>query len=589
MNGPSRLLAELSRRRVFKTAVAYLVAAWVLIEVADVVLPRLGAPEWTVTLIIVVAGAGLPVALVLSWVFDLTGDGVRRSLGGTEPPPDHPRPGIANWAMLALVLVLAGLGVGAGYRLVRDEAPGRPDSIAVLPFDDLSQDRSQAYFADGLAEELLTALAGIEGLRVASRSSSFQFREDRPDVREVGARLGVEAVVEGGVRQDGERLLVTIQLVDASSGYQLWSRRFDRPAHDVFAVQEEIARAITETLEVAAEPAAPLIRRGTSDLAAYDHYLRGNFLMVERTPEGVLRAIEEYRTAAEIDPGFTAAVLRQAYAYAIYADWNWPHPESTRNELLALSDALSERALARDSSSAEAWLVRGYLYTLRDPHRMAGAADALRRSAELEPDDAEVWHQLGQTLMVLGRWEEAEDAYRRVLHLEPDRPLTLVPLAAIAVRRGHIERGLAWNDSALARSPNPYALAHRATIHLLRGRPDLARADAELGLELGEGHETVLRSLIAAAEAAAGDSASATAELSRALEGVDLEVPSLHAAVFAALAYVHLERPERAVDLIERARPRGAWLWFYLQDPTFEVLREDPRFRRLEADLAPRP
>lgn len=619
------LLAELKRRHVFRVLTAYAAFAFVVLQVADLVVEPLGLPGWMLRALVVATLVGLPVVLALAWIFDITPLGVRRTHEASAPSaPDGERtePTTAPLSRSAAVVgVVALVAVAAGaYIAVSPDplAPGDPiESVAVLPFDDMSPAGDQAYFAAGMTEELLDALANVAGLRVASRTSAEQFEGRAIDVREVGRVLGVHAVLEGSVRRDGDELRVTVQLIDVQTGYHLWSDSFDRRLTDVFEVQEQVSREIVRALRLE-HGDEPLVRPGTADHAAYDHYLRGNYHLARRTPRDVRRALEEYEQALAIDPRFAAAMLRQAYAYAVWLDWGWSDPPAPRDDLLRRGDELVERALAEDADDPQAWLVRSYLRVVADPYHMRGATELFERAVALAPGDAEAWHQYGQTLMAVGRFEEAHAAYLRALDSEPLRAMTLVPLAAMDFYQRRFDRSIRWADSAVAADPaNSYARVHRATERVMlaklsagglspgRGaRPEGAPAgsvdsvasallgeatrDVQLALDATQGHAVPVLSVAARVWAAAGDTAAALDFADRAERLADNDISATEG-FFLAAAWTATGRPERAVAVLQRTRPQGAWLWFYLQSPEVDALRADPAYVALVRAADPRP
>src|SRR5512145_1828394 len=249
-------LAELKRRRVGKVAIAYGAVAWAVTESASVVLPALYVPDWAMTFLVVFLLVGFPVAMVLAWVFDMSAQGIQR----TEPLPEAqaaPQMQFRTRAAfgIAVLVAMAGLGYLLYERgLGRAQAAGGRNSIAVLPFTNLSGDPARDYFSDGISEELLNLLARVPGLKVASRTSSFAYKGRNVDIREVGQELGVETVLEGSVRQAGDEVRITAQLIDAETGFHLWSETYDRKLEDIFLVQDEIAAAIVEKLRIELAP-----------------------------------------------------------------------------------------------------------------------------------------------------------------------------------------------------------------------------------------------------------------------------------------------------------------------------------------------
>lgn len=300
--------SELKRRKVFRVAAVYLVAAWALIQVADVIFPRLDLPEWTVTLVIVLIGLGFPLALALSWAFDATPQGVRRTPGDDESAASQPK-GWALWTGAAVAGAIVALG---GWLWLGGRGPSAggnaaiEPSIAVLPFRNMSSSQEDEYFSDGITEELTSALAKVPGLRVAARTSAFQFKGQEVDVRELASALNVATVLEGSVQRSGNRLRITAQLIDTETGYHLWTERYDRQAGDIFAIEDEISSAITEALRIALTPveADAASRRITPSLAGHDLYLLGLYYWNRRQ---IAEAIDYFQQAIAEDPGYARA------------------------------------------------------------------------------------------------------------------------------------------------------------------------------------------------------------------------------------------------------------------------------------------
>ena len=303
--------AELKRRRVGKVAIAYGTIAWLVTEASSVVLPALHVPEWTVTFVVVFLLVGFPVAMVLAWIFDVGPQGIER----TEPLAGEPRSTHARLRMAYAAVVLV-LMAGLGYLLYergfgRAHANEPHTSIAVLPFTNLSGDPARDYFSDGMSEELLNLLARIPGLKVASRTSSFAYKGRNLDIREVGRELGVETVLEGSVRQAGEQVRITAQLIDAETGFHLWSETYDRKLEDIFSVQDEIAAAIVDKLRIELAPQEQALamrdKAPTQNVEAYELYLQGQAAWKRRGEENLRKAIDLYQRAIGLDPGFARA------------------------------------------------------------------------------------------------------------------------------------------------------------------------------------------------------------------------------------------------------------------------------------------
>ena len=311
--------AELQRRRVGKVAIAYGAVAWAATEASSVVLPALHVPEWVLTAIVVFLLTGFPIAMVLAWIFDVGPEGISR----TEPQAPPAAQVKLRIAYAAVVIVCMGaLGYVLYERGLGRAHAGEPrDSIAVMPFSNLSGDPAKDYFSDGMSEELLNLLARVPGLKVASRTSSFAYKDREVDVRQIGRELGVSAVLEGSVRQASDQVRITAQLIDAESGFHLWSETYDRKLADVFQVQDEIAKAIVDKLKIELAPAdqqlAQRQKAPTQNVEAYELYLQGRAIWKRRGAENLKRAIELYQAAIGKDPAFARAHAALASAYVV--------------------------------------------------------------------------------------------------------------------------------------------------------------------------------------------------------------------------------------------------------------------------------
>jgi tetratricopeptide (TPR) repeat protein/tRNA A-37 threonylcarbamoyl transferase component Bud32 len=326
--------------------------------------------------------------------------------------------------------------------------------------------------------------------------------------------------------------------------------------------------------------------------AGNDHITQGNRLLATRTPKAVGDAITEYQAALALDSTNPTALARIGYAYTLFADWGWEYPGLTTAEVRARAMDFSQRALALDSTSAPAWLTRAYLLSVNDPYRLRGAVEAFTRSLGLDSTSAEGWYQFGQSLMVLGRSEEAAAAYRRAFALDPDRPMALMSLSALSLRAGRVAEARALVDSAIEASrtvTSPYVRVVRGSMALAAGELDAAHDEAELALALDTVYSAPARSLLAMVYAARGDRTRAHREVARAMADLPEGTVAPTEVRFIAVALVALGLKDQAITLIERARPRGATLWFYLTASGFDPIRSEPRFQKVFGEADPRP
>jgi tetratricopeptide (TPR) repeat protein/tRNA A-37 threonylcarbamoyl transferase component Bud32 len=380
---------------------------------------------------------------------------------------------------------------------------------------------------------------------------------------------------------------------------------------DRFATAGEFARALSDQ-QAPAVPARPdpsrrrLILSGLGlaavlvagalwlqpaepSAAGVSHLERGNFLLSRRTPAAVRAAIGEFEAALALAPEDPVALARIGYGYALFADWGWPLEGLSSAEVRGKAMEYSERAIAADSASSEAWLTRAYVLFVDDPYRFRGAVDAYRRALALDSASPEAWYQYGQTLMALGRDDSASVAYRRAFVLDPNRPMALMSLSAISLKAGRLEEAARLIDSAVAASrtvTSPYVRVVRGMVRLTQGDVRAARDEAELALALDTTYTVPARSLLVRVLAAEGDTGRARTEAARMLQDIGTNV-SPTSARFAAGALLAIGRRDDAISLIERARPRGAYLWFYMRSLEFRPLQADPRFARVYQEADP--
>ncbi len=442
-----RFFAELKRRKVFRVAAVYGAASFAILEASDILFPRFGFPEWTVTFIAVIALLGFPIALGLAWVYERTPDGMRRTedaeTGELETIASGPVAkrwpvGLAAAGGTALLLVSVWWTLGrppssAGDAAAVDQDDVAYTSIAVLPFANMSEDPSDEYFSDGLTEELLNALARVPDLKVAARTSSFAYKGENTDLREVGEALGVETILEGSVRRAGGRVRVTAQLIDAADGFHVWSSDWNREltADNVFDIQDEIAGSVAHALATGTTPdaggqagaaslpmgrgRAPALVR-TADLETYDLYLLGRQGWASRTPDGLQAAVGYFEAAIERDSSYVPAWVGLAAAY---------------NALPAWSD-----------------------YPVQEGGRRSEFA--ARRALDLDPENAEALYTLATTLYEYHlAFDEAERLFTRAMEIDPEYPPGLTSFGQLLVEQARFEEGLVWVRRAVESIHSP--------------------------------------------------------------------------------------------------------------------------------------
>jgi eukaryotic-like serine/threonine-protein kinase len=476
----------------------------------------------------------------------------------------------------------------------RGTAPAGPQrpAVGVLYFENRSPDTADTYLADGLTESIITSLGRVERLAVKSRNAVRRYRGAvAQDPAVLGRALGVAYLVSGSVQRTGNRLDVTAELLRAGNGVHVWGAQYRRSDATLQAIEQEIADTVATRITGELAPAERTALAGgrAADPTAYDHLLHGNYYLAERTPHAVRRAIAEFEAAEQRDPSFAPALARVALGYALFLDWGWDYPGVPSDEVLARGFAAADRALAVDSASADAWMARGFLLSFHSPRAFTGVEEAFRRATALDPTNAEAYHQYGMALLWLGRDSAAIAMYRRALALEPERAITLFNVARVRMHHRLYGEARRWLDSALAVDPGAdYAYVLRALAHLRAGQLAESRADGETAERLHAGYRLPATAGLVLTDLAAGDTAAARARLQgleRELRGTDH--PTVTDAAWLGRALVAHGDTARALDLLERARPRGARLWFYLRSPEFDGVREHPRFRRLVEESQP--
>ncbi|HEX6324831.1 MAG TPA: protein kinase [Vicinamibacterales bacterium] len=450
----------------------------------------------------------------------------------------------------------------------------RVPSIAVLPFSDMSPGKDQDWFCEGIAEELINALASLQNVRVAARTSSFQFKGQALDVRAIGEKLDTQTVLEGSVRKAGNRLRITVQLIDVSTGYHLWSERYDRDMDDVFAVQDEIARAVLDKLRVKLtgdEAAEPLVKRYTATPEAYQKYLEGRYYWTRRHTGAFQKAIECFSAAVALDPDYALAHAGLADAYSILSLYGFVPVAHTRPKAIASA----ERAMALDPDLSEA-VASMALATWSQDRNWQGAVALYERALALNPHDNAARGQLGTVLIYLGRFEDGIGLERDAARAEPLSPVLGFYYAAGLGFLRAFDEAVAECDRVLALHPDfTLALWIKATALLWAGRHDAALAEAERCAALSP-DSVMIGAIAGTIRASAGRVAEGREELAALLERGRTEYvpPLLVADFFCALrdAEGTLQWLERAWEAHSGFLPRVAF------EPNYDWLHDDPRF-----------
>ena len=404
--------AELKRRKVFKVGAAYLIVAWLAVQAASIGFPAFDAPPWALRIFILIALLGFPIAVVMAWVFDITREGVKLDVGASG--------GKGLFAVAALLVVLALGWYFYGQPSFRKGDVATPsvadrNSIAVLPFANMSGKPDEDYFSDGMTEELLNVLAKVPQLKVVARTSVFQFKDKGGDIREIGRKLGVSNIVEGSVRRDGPEVRITAQLVRVADGFHIWSETYDRKLESVFALQDQIARRIADALKLSLGVSAPVATRAPIDPQAYDEYLKGRELLRQRTD--LPSAIAHLKAAVAKAPEFAAGWSSLSLTYEV-SFWYTAHiTPALEADFLAGEAAAAERAAALEPDAATTEHALGNV--ARAQFKFALAESHYLRSMQIDPGYPDVREDYAELLYEVGRLEDSMVAARQLVKLDP--------------------------------------------------------------------------------------------------------------------------------------------------------------------------
>jgi TolB-like protein/Tfp pilus assembly protein PilF len=575
-------LAELKRRNVYKVAVAYAVVGWLVIQVSSTVLPTFHAPEWMVQTLIVLVAVGFPIALVIAWAFEATPEGIKRT-AAADAVREKSRGQtwiyvVAIGAALSAALFFLGRYTAGPYQASELPTDVPQKSIAVLPFENLSDDKSTAYFSDGVTEEILNALAQIPGLKVAARRSAFQFKGNDLDLKKIGLVLGVAHILEGSLQKAGDQVRINVRLVDVQGGSQTWSEKYDRKLDNVFAIEDEIAKAIATRLRVQLTGGGgqPLVADSTSNPQAHELYLRGLGLLAARG-RGLREAGDLFQQAVQLDDSYAQAWGALAITHLLLPAYRLESYEAA----LPNGEAAAQRALSLDSNTASAYVAVGLANTARC--RWPEADQAFHRALALAPGDAEAVNQYAQFLSVVGQLQASLREIERAQQLDPLSPIIAVihSKALAALRRD--DAADSQFRSVLKTHPE-FAPAHAWAATYYIDRKMFTDAETELRL-LGElhGQSGEAKALVTRGMADPTQHAAALSSLETSPDNADLrEDPVLH-----AFYLVSLGERDRALNDLElyAANQRTAfanWVW----DRAFDPLRDDPRFKAVLTKLA---
>ncbi|PYK74713.1 MAG: hypothetical protein DME39_06285, partial [Verrucomicrobia bacterium] len=417
---PRKFFGELKRRNVYKVAIAYGVVAWLLIQIATQVFPFFEIPNWAVRLVVLLLIIGFPVALILAWAFELTPEGLKRTeTADAEHLPTRSR--TRTWIYVVVITGAISIGVFyfGRYRSSKQSESTElsAKSVAVLPFENLSRDPDNAYFADGIQEEILTRLAKIADLKVISRTSTQRYQSKPGNLSEIAKQLGVANILEGSVQKAADQVRVNVQLINALTDAHLWAETYDRKLTDIFAAETEIAKTIAETLQanLSGKEKSAITARPTENSEAHDLYLRGRYFFGKRTVDDFKRAIDYFNQAIAKDPNYAPAYAGLADSYVLLPEYSGQRAD----ESLPKARWAANKALELDSNLAEAHTSLGLLL-FEFGGDLHGAKREFERAIELNPNYAAAHYFLGLNVLApLGQLDQAVVELKRAVELDP--------------------------------------------------------------------------------------------------------------------------------------------------------------------------
>ena len=593
----SNFFSELKRRNVYKVAVAYAVVGWLLVQIATQVFPFFEVPNWAVRLVVLLLIIGFPVALIFSWVYEITPEGIKRE---SEIESGKSITRKTGRKLVGLTVVLAAIAASLlVFQLVRPKAEPKksaatqpsgeakpeisPRSVAVLAFDNLSDDKGSEYFSDGISEELLTVLQKIPGLHVAARTSAFSFKGKKATAQEIGEKLGVVHLVEGSVRKAGDMVRIAARLTQANTGEEQWSENYTRNLKDVFGVQTELAQTIVEQLrgqltggavnpiakaDIKAEVRAAA-KGGTENVEAHEAYLQGRFFLNRHSEKETDQARVAFERAVQLDPKFALAWAGLAQTHVWDCNYATEGGQKGFNAHLAAARDAVEKALAIEPDLPEALFARAMIETNFD-YNWKGAAETLRKALALAPQDPALLIETGNLAQARGETTQAIEFFRRAVASDPVNAQALTFLAAGLSVVGRQEEARAEFTRVIELNPSaPNSNGGVGLTYLLQGKFEEAAEAAQK--DAADYARLLIVSCARWGQKRVPESDAALAEL--------IAKVSETGAYQIAEVYAYRNDKDKAFEWLERARrQRDAGLPGLRTDTLLPNLHNDPRW-----------
>jgi len=592
---------ELKRRNVFRVAIGYIITAWLLLQVVDLVLENINAPDWVMQVFMLALAIGFPLAIFFAWAFEMTPEGVKRESEVDRSKSIAPRTGhkMDRHIMIAMALALAYFAYDKFFASAPDSMPQpapvaivavedtptpvtppatdpAEKSVAVLPFVNMSDDAQNEYFSDGISEELLNVLVRVKGLRVPSRTSSFTFKGTTKKLAEIGEELQVDHILEGSVRKAGDRIRVTAQLIEVNTDTHLWSETYTRQLDDIFAVQDEIAQAIVSALKVTltGSDQASIQSHETSNVEAYNKYLLGRHMWNQRSPESIFAATKPLNEAISIDANFGQAWAALADAYVLIPEYG----AGSVDQYIPLAHEAIARALLINPESAQALTTSAYVKFNYD-YDLKGAHADVEKAIQIDPGYATAHQWYAELLAAERQYDAALDQLRLARIADPLAPIIPHVMGWILAFSDRTDEAYAYYGQALEIDPHfGNTIGNLVTLNMRTGRYDEARARARELATITQYDPTTDLAIIDALEN--------PELLSNALNLIEQDPALQDGAHGRALYLMMLNEPELALDNLEKgfAESEGYMIHMNRMD-IYEPLRENPRFQALLKEM----
>jgi TolB-like protein/Tfp pilus assembly protein PilF len=579
--------AELKRRNVYKVAVAYAVVGWLIAQIATQIFPFLEIPNWIVRLVIVLIAIGFPIALVIAWAFEATPEGIKRTEVADAMPPTT---GKKRHAWIYIAAIGAAISVAlfflGRYTMRTAIAPlsGPPaKSIAVLPFDNLSRDPDNAYFAEGVQDEILTRLAKVADLKVISRTSTQRFKSAPSDLREIAKQLGVANILEGSVQKANDQVRVNVQLINALTDAHLWAEIYDRKLTDIFAAESDIAKTIAETLQakLTGSEKTAIAKKPTANPEAYELYLKGRFFWNKRTGADLRKAIDYFNQAIGKDPNYALAYSGLADSYLLLS----PYGAAAPKDSIPQAKAAVKRALELDDTLAEAHASSARILSGFDFDSQRAIAE-FERALQLNPNYATAHHWFAAgPLLALARFDQSIAEGKRSIELDPLSLINNADFGNDYYYARRYDEAIGQLGKTIEMEPHFY-LAHFYLGQALQLKGQLSEAIAEYRKAAQLDDDPFVSALLGQAYARAGQ----RDEANKILAQLNQEAKERYVDAYGVgLVFLGMGDKNRAMEELERAYREndGGDIYNIRIDPMLDDLRGDPRFEALSEKIIP--